>query len=184
MPALKEEEQSAPAFNMSDYVNDGTEATNDLGELTGEFDWAFHDLTGNNSIFQAFENSNTDQDPLLDFDNGNGGPSNAASSSSSGFQSVPQGEAPSLVPDLSFSSVDNEQFDPSAFNSTFNWGNDNSNFQSAPSTSYGGQASASSVDPMAVFQSDPRPATAPDGLGMWNDQSLLGVPGPGSMLRR
>lgn len=54
---------------------------------------------------------------------------------------------------------------------------------SAPSTSWGNYPAQTGIAPSAVFQNDLRPATAPDALG-WSDNSSLGVPGPGSMMRR
>lgn len=165
MPALKEEEQSVP-FNIDDYVNDGSEP---VAALAGEFNWAFPEFS--NTDMSSFDNIGSTDMSAFDF---SADQSNVASSSSN--SDFLQQEAPALLPELSFSSVDETAI--------FNWANDQSELQSAPSTSYGSSLQPLNVDPSNVFAAQTRPATAPDGLGIWQDNSALGVPGPGSMLRR
>jgi len=165
MPALKEEEQSVP-FNIDDYVNDGSET---VAALTGDFNWAFPEFS--NPDLSALENiGSTD---MSNFDFSSADQSNIASSSNSDFL---QQEASALLPELSFSSVDDSAI--------YDWANEQAALQSAPSTSYGEGLHPASVDTTAMFPTEHRPATAPDGLGMWNNNASLGVPGPGSMLRR
>ena len=204
MPALKEEEQTGSWFD--EFLHDD-EAKVDVGDgLAENLDWTltFPEFSqGNNestegTIFQAFTEQETNDIASLSFEN-----VQASQPSSSTIPSYAQVEAPSIVPDLSFSSVDND--DVSHF---YQWMNDNpvnmaettqdmslnldmsstldmsSASNSAPSTSWGSYPAQTGIAPSAVFQNDMRPATAPDALGIWSDNSSLSVPGPGSMLRR
>jgi hypothetical protein len=186
MPALKEEEQSNW---LDEFVNDDSGNVDDgLGD---GIDWSFPqygsstEMQTEGSIFQAFKDMELNNQSNISYDDSTiAQPCVPSSSTSSELPSFPQVEAPGLLPDLSFSSVD----DDAATASFYQWMNDNplEQQQPAPQVSWPNYASTSStgVDPMAVFQNDLRPATAPDALGIWQDNSNLGVPGPGSMLRR
>ena len=189
MPALKEEDQSTAWFDQ--YINDDTTKIDE--GLVENFDWTFPEfglgsagesLGTEGTIFEAFKELETKQEPSTNFDDLTNAQFNDPSSSTNTL-SYPQVEveAPSIVPDLSFSSVD----DNSEFMQEYNqWQSDNSVPQSsAPSSSWSNQFSShGGIDPMSVFQQDMRPHTAPDALGMWSDNGNLSVPGPGSMLRR
>jgi len=202
MPALKEEDQSNSWFD--EFIqNDDAKVEDKLAE---DLDWTltFPDFNQGNTestdgtIFQAFTEQDSNDLTNLSFDN---------QPSSSTLPTYGQVEAPAIVPDLSFSSVDEN--DVSHF---YQWMNENpvdmsassldmsssSNLNldnsastldlssastSAPSTSWGNYPAQTGIAPSAVFQNDLRPATAPDALG-WSDNSSLGVPGPGSMMRR
>lgn len=202
MPALKEEEQSQSASWFDEFLhNDDAKVEDKLAE---DLDWTlnFPEFNqGNNetstdgTIFQAFAEQDSNDMSNLSFDN--------AQPSSSTIPTYNQVEAPAIVPDLSFSSVDDNDV-----NHFYQWMNDNpvdmsgttldmtapgldmsastldmsSASTSAPSTSWGNYSVQSGIAPSAVFQHDLRPATAPEALG-WSDNSLS-VPGPGSMMRR
>jgi hypothetical protein len=209
MPALKEEEQSNSWFD--EFLHDEDAKVEE--KLAEDLDWtlSFPEFNQSNNetstegtIFQAFTEQESNDISNLSFDN--------IQPSSSTLPTYSQVEAPSIVPDLSFSSVDND--DVSHF---YQWMNDNpvdmsastvdmtsSNLDmttstldmssastsgpsvsssSVPSTSWGNYPAQNGIAPSAVFQNDLRPATAPD-LGIWSDNSSLGVPGPGSMMRR
>jgi len=204
MPALKEEEQSQSNSWFDEFLhNDDAKVEDKLAE---DLDWTlnfpeFNQMNqGNNesstdgTIFQAFTEQNSNDVSKFSFDN-------AQPSSST----IPynQAEAPAIVPDLSFSSVDENDV-----NHFYQWMNENpvdmsgtnmdmtapsldmsnstldmsSASTSAPSSSWGQYPAQNGIAPSAVFQNDLRPSTAPDVLG-WSDNSLS-VPGPGSMMRR
>jgi hypothetical protein len=202
MPALKEEEQSQSASWFDEFLhNDDAKVEDKLAE---DLDWTlnFPEFNqGNNqtstdgTIFQAFTEQDSNDVSNLSFDN--------AQPSSSTIPTYQQVEAPAIVPDLSFSSVDDNDV-----NHFYQWMNENpvdmsgtnmdmtapgldmsnstldmsSASTSAPSSSWGQYPAQNGIAPSAVFQNDLRPSTAPDALG-WSDNSLS-VPGPGSMMRR
>jgi hypothetical protein len=188
MPALKEEDQSTAWFDQ--FINDDTTKVDE--GLAENFDWTFPEfglgtageMGTEGTIFEAFQEMETKQEPPASiFEDLSTAQFSDPSSSTTVSYSQVDVEAPSIVPDLSFSSVD----DNSEFMQEFNqWQNDNSVPQSsAPSSSWSNQYSShGGIDPMSVFQQDLRPSTAPDALGMWSDNASLSVPGPGSMLRR